>query len=122
MDRCSIFIDAGYLFAAGGELCCGTRGRRSLQLDSASFNRWLAARAAEKCGLQPLRTYWYDGARNGIATRSQQEIAALPNVKLRLGRLSAKNEQKGVDALIYRDLMTLARERAIAEAWVLFGR
>ena len=48
-------------------------------------------------------------------------IAALPNVKLRLGRLNAQGQQKGVDALIYRDLMTLARERAISDAFLLSG-
>jgi hypothetical protein len=41
-------------------------------------------------------------------------------VKVRLGRL-IQGQQKGVDALIYRDLMTLARERAIARAYLLSG-
>ena len=45
----------------------------------------------------------------------------MPNVKLRLGRINAKNQQKGVDALIYRDLTTLARERAICDAFLLAG-
>lgn len=44
----------------------------------------------------------------------------LPYVKVRLGRL-IRGEQKGVDALIYRDLMTLARERAITCAYLLSG-
>lgn len=33
MDRFGVFVDAGYLFAAAGELCCGTRDRRKLTLD-----------------------------------------------------------------------------------------
>jgi hypothetical protein len=41
-------------------------------------------------------------------------------VKVRLGRV-VKGEQKGVDALISRGLMTLARERAIARAYLLAG-
>ena len=45
----------------------------------------------------------------------------MPNVKLRLGRINAQNQQKGVDALIYRDLITLARERAISDAFLLAG-
>jgi hypothetical protein len=77
--------------------------------------------ALTSCALPVLRTYWYDGAKKGIATPSQQTIAALPNVKLRLGRLNTKGEQKGVDALIYRDLMTLARERAVSDAFLLSG-
>jgi hypothetical protein len=121
MDRCALFVDAGYLFAAGGELCCGTRSRQGIRLDAAGLNAELRDLTALRCGLRVLRTYWYDGAREGIPTPSQQEIAALPNVKLRLGRLNHRNQQKGVDALIYRDLMTLARERAIAEAFLLSG-
>jgi len=35
--------------------------------------------------------------------------------------MNGKNQQKGVDALIYRDLMTLSRQRAIAHAFVLSG-
>lgn len=86
MDRVAIFVDAGYLFAAGGELCCGTRGRRSLRLDAGGFNESIRNLVLVRCGLHVLRTYWYDGARDGIPTPSQQAIAALANVKLRLGR------------------------------------
>ena len=67
-----------------------------------------------------LRSYWYDGACDAIPTLAQLSVAELANVKLRLGRLSG-GKQKGVDALIYRDLMTLARERAIATAFLLAG-
>jgi hypothetical protein len=70
--------------------------------------------------LPVLRTYWYDGAPNGVPTAEHLRIAALPYVKIRLGRL-IQGEQKGVDALIYRDLMTLARERAISQAILIAG-
>ncbi len=121
MDRSAIFVDAGYLYAAGGELCCGIRSRQRLQLDAPGINDLLVEIATQSCGLPVLRTYWYDGARDGIPTPTQQAIASLPNVKLRLGRLNVRNQQKGVDALIYRDLMTLARERAVCEAFLLSG-
>lgn len=42
-------------------------------------------------------------------------------MKLRLGRINTKNQQKGVDALILLDLVALARERAISEAYLLSG-
>ena len=42
-------------------------------------------------------------------------------MKLRLGRLNTNNQQKGVDALIYRDLMTLASERAVTDAFLISG-
>ena len=67
-----------------------------------------------------LRTYWYDGATNAVPTPDHEQIGGLPYVKVRLGRL-IRGEQKGVDALIYRDLMTLARERAITCAYLLSG-
>jgi hypothetical protein len=67
-----------------------------------------------------LRTYWYDGAHEGLPTADHLSISRLDGVKLRLGRLSA-GRQKGVDALIIRDLMTLARERAVATAYLLGG-
>ena len=121
MDRFAVFVDAGYLYAEVGKLCCGTRERKSIHLNGSGVNDLLVQLAAKACGLPSLRTYWYDGARNGIPTLEQKRIAALPNVKLRLGRLNIKNKQKGVDALIYRDLMTLAREHAICEAFVLSG-
>ena len=71
--------------------------------------------------VQVLRTYWYDAARDGIRTQEQRAIAALPDVKLRLGRLNAQNEQKGVDALIYRDMITLAQQRSVSDIVLVSG-
>jgi hypothetical protein len=92
-----------------------------LELDGQQLVNRLTGLALERCGRPVLRTYWYDGAKDGLPTVDQQVIAALPNVKLRLGRLNARKQQKGVDALIYRDLMTLARERAISDAVLVSG-
>ena len=92
MDRCAIFVDAGYLYAAGGDLCCGTSSRSAIDLDAAAANSLLAD-IAGKSGLPVLRTYWYDGARDGIPTVSHQNIAAQANVKLRLGRINSKNQR-----------------------------
>lgn len=121
MDRCAIFVDAGYLYAEGGKLCGVGPARSGIELDAGGATGFLVGVARSSCDLPPLRTYWYDGAKDGVPTRDQQRIAALPNVKLRLGRINAQNQQKGVDALIYRDLMTLARERAISDAFLLSG-
>ena len=121
MDRCAVFVDAGYLFAEGGKLCVGSPKRKHAQLDGGAACKLLTQLAFEASGLPALRTYWYDGAPNGIPTTAQQLIASLPNVKLRLGRMNSKGRQKGVDSLIYRDLMTLARERAISNAFLLSG-
>lgn len=121
MDRCAVFVDAGYVFAEGGKLCEGTPSRSKLLLDVSGIVEALTEKAQADSGVPVLRTYWYDGAKNGVPTVAQQIVAALPNVKLRLGRLNAQGQQKGVDALIYRDLMTLARERAISDAYLFSG-
>lgn len=120
MDRCALFVDAGYLLAEGGKLCCGTKKRNSVACDYGRIISALAKLATENCTLPVLRVYWYDGARDAIPTLDQLAVAELANVKLRLGRLSG-GKQKGVDALIFRDLMTLASERAVATAFLVAG-
>ncbi len=120
MDRFAIFVDAGYLLAAGGALCCGTTKRESLACDYRQLVAHLTRWAAGQCGLQLLRVYWYDAARNAQPTTDHLLVADLPDVKLRLGRLSG-SEQKGVDSLIVRDFITLARERAMVTAFLVGG-
>jgi len=120
-DRSAIFIDAGYLLAAAGKLCCGTSDRSKFVCDHKRLTAELADWAREHSGgMSSLRTYWYDGAKNGVPTPEHEKIGGLAYVKVRLGRIHS-GQQKGVDALIYRDLMTLARERAIARAYLLSG-
>ena len=121
MDRCAVFVDAGYLYAEGGKLVGIGPSRRKVRLNALRASAFLAGLATEACHLPALRTYWYDGARKRIPTAEHHAIADLANVKLRLGRLNHRNQQKGVDALIYHDLMTLARERAISDAFLLSG-
>ncbi len=121
MDRCAVLVDAGYLHAEGGKLCCGTASRSHSALQPSLAVKLLQAVALETTRLPVLRTYWYDAARDGIRTQAQREVAGLANVKLRLGRLNGSNQQKGVDALIYRDLITLAQHRAISDAVLVSG-
>jgi len=120
LDRCVILVDAGHLLAEGGKLCCGTKRRTTVKCDYPRLLPALEEVAQSNCQLPVLRTYWYDGARDALPTLDHLQVAQLNSVKLRLGRLSA-GKQKGVDALIYRDLMTLARERAVATAFLLGG-
>lgn len=120
MDRFAVFVDAGYLLAAGGTLCCDTMARSGFECDYRTLTTALAEFVSRHSGLSMLRMYWYDGARNAVPTVEHLRIAELPNLKLRLGRLSG-GQQKGVDSLIVRDLMTLARERAMVAAYLLAG-
>lgn len=121
MDKSAIFVDAGYLLARGGLVVCGTHRRSEFDCAFEPLIAALNDLASEHCELQPLRLYWYDGSRDRIPTPDHLEIGNLPYVKVRLGRIGAEGKQKGVDALIYRDLMTLARERAIGRAYLISG-
>ncbi|HET7648156.1 MAG TPA: NYN domain-containing protein [Gaiellaceae bacterium] len=120
MKRFGIFVDAGYLFAAGGKLCHGVTARERLALNATSLHEALVQFAGTDCGLEHLRTYWYDGARDARPTAEQIAIANLNGVKLRLGRLT-QSGQKGVDSRIVRDLIILSVERAISTAYLLGG-
>ena len=120
MDRCAVFVDVGHLLAEGGRLCCGTSVRKNLQCDYTRLVDALKRFAMDHCGLSILRIYWYDAAPDAVPTQEQLDVGELPNVKLRLGRLIG-GRQKGVDSLIVRDLMTLARERAVTTIFLLGG-
>jgi uncharacterized LabA/DUF88 family protein len=121
--RVSIFVDAGYLFKQGAGAVLGAKlGRREILLDARSF---VSELAGWLCSAHPdqelLRTYWYDGAYKGVPSAEQLNVAALPFVKLRLGRINSAGQQKGVDTLMVRDLMVLSQERSIQRAVVLSG-
>ncbi len=122
MDRFGLFVDAGYLITESTKLCLGQMKRHEVSCDYEGVLRVLTNLAAEQCGLPQLRTYWYDGAigPHPQPTTDHLRIGAQPNVKVRLGRV-IHGRQKGVDSMITRDLMTLARERAIAMAYLVAG-
>lgn len=120
MDRFALLIDAGYVFASVAELLAGSPDRRNVRCDFAKFVAEITADLAKRCGLPLLRTYWYDASLSGQPEFDQEAIADIDGVRLRLGRL-VRGEQKGVDSRIVRDLIVLARDKAIAEAFVLAG-
>jgi hypothetical protein len=68
-----------------------------------------------------LRVYWYDAARDRVPTIDQRVVAQMAWVKLRLGNLNARGQQKGVDANIRADMEALARHRAITDAVLIAG-
>lgn len=124
MDRCAIFVDVGYLMAEAGDILFNTlethRHKMRPLCNYKDLLSNLEKLVCDDCQLPILRTYWYDGARDGFPTDEHRKIAELPNVKVRLGRMTG-GQQKGVDALIYRDLMTLAQEKAIVTGYLLSG-
>jgi hypothetical protein len=88
VDRSAIFVDAGYVLAEGGSLCCGIKKRGAIQCNYPTLISSLIQTAQNHGGLPVLRLYWYDAARNAVPTLDHQSIANLANVKLRLGRLA----------------------------------
>lgn len=93
--------------------------RSQLHLDHERVLALLVKLCAELTGLPLLRIYWYDGASAG-PNAAHQALAYRPNVKLRLGQVN-EHGQQGVDALLIADLVTLARNRALADAVLWSG-
>lgn len=120
MDRNVLLVDAGNLLAAGGNLTVANNRRHDLDVRIGPLLNALRALVEEHARLPLLRTYWYDASREGRLTSEQEAVRGHPYTKLRLGRLVG-GAQKGVDALIYRDLTTLARQRSVASAYLLAG-
>ncbi|MHB1244200.1 MAG: NYN domain-containing protein [Gaiellaceae bacterium] len=122
MTRAALFVDAGYLLAGAHDLLGGSVSRSAFDCD---YKALLPALRAEvethSAPLAFLRTYWYDGARDGIPTADHLHIGDQPYVKVRLGRLNVRGQQKGVDGLIYRDLTALARAGAVERAYLFTG-
>lgn len=123
MDRVAIFVDAGYLYAAGSVSVFGSGQRRErVELDLTATVRKLTATAQAKArNAALLRIYWYDGVLHSGLSVEQRTLAAMDDVKLRLGVINFAGQQKGVDSLIVTDLIELARNHAISDAVLLSG-
>ena len=123
MRRVAIFVDAGYLYAAGSVALYGQnmpRVRVALKRDETIAN--LQATADDKSGgASLLRIYWYDAVPPRGPSAEQRHISDMDNVKLRLGTITPRGQQKGVDSLIVTDLLELARNRAVSDAVLLSG-
>lgn len=121
MDRTAIFVDAGYVYAAGSRLVANERLSRSrLNLDYDRIVELLRKVSHEITNLPLLRIYWYDGTGSG-PTPPQRALAFRDNMKLRLGFVTPHGEQQGVDTLLVSDLITLSKNRAMADALILTG-
>ena len=121
LARYAVMVDVGYIFAAAGELLLGTSSRRDFRVDAVPLIDAISKHADELVRGELLRVYWYDAARDRVPTIDQRVIAQLPQIKLRLGNLNARGQQKGVDAQIRADMEALARHRAITDAVLVAG-
>jgi hypothetical protein len=120
VDRCVLFVDAGYLLADGAMAVHGTRHRETVSWDYGGLLQLLGNLARERTSMPLLRCYWYEATVEGRRAPEHEALADLPGLKLRLGRIRP-GRREGVDSEIHRDLMTLARNGAIADAIVVSG-
>ncbi|HTZ28676.1 MAG TPA: NYN domain-containing protein [Streptosporangiaceae bacterium] len=118
MDRCALFVDAGYVLADGAMAVHGTRRRESVSWDYAGLTHFLSGLASERSGLPLLRCYWYEATVEGRRTEEHDALADLPGVKLRLAKMRP-GRREGVESEIHRDLTTLARNKAVTDAMVV---
>jgi len=121
LSRYAIMIDVGYIYASAGELLFSAASRREYRVDADKLIQALTKNADDQMRGELLRVYWYDAARDRVPTIDQRVIAQMPWVKLRLGNLNARGQQKGVDAQIRADMEALARHRAITDAVLVAG-
>src|SRR5215475_3441718 len=121
LTRYAIMVDVGYIYAAAGELLFSAASRREYRVDADKLIQALIRHADLHVPGELLRIYWYDAARDRVPTIDQRVIAQMPWVKLRLGNLNARGQQKGVDAQIRADMEALARHRAITDAILVAG-
>lgn len=108
MDRCALFVDAGYMLADGAMAVHGTRRRESVTWDYEGLLELLAHLARDRTGLPLLRCYWYEATVEGRRTAEHDALADMPGIKLRLAKLRP-GRREGVETEIHRDLTVLAR-------------
>nr|BFE86557.1 NYN domain-containing protein [Planobispora longispora] len=117
----AVLVDVGYLYAAAGEVLLGAKERKEYRVSADELIQALQKHAEARIQGELLRIYWYDAARDRVPTVDQRVIAQLPWVKVRLGNLNARGQQKGVDAQIRSDLEALARHHAVSDTILLAG-
>jgi hypothetical protein len=118
VDRCALFVDAGYMLADGAMAVHGTRRRESVTWDYERLLELLGNLARDRTGLPLLRCYWYEATVEGRRTPEHDALADMPGVKLRLAKLRP-GRREGVDTEIHRDLTVLARNHAVSDAVVV---
>jgi NYN domain len=118
VDRCALFVDAGYVLADGAMAVHGTRHRESVSWNYPGLLQFLSTVARDRSGLPLLRCYWYEATVEGRRSPEHEALADLPGVKLRLGRMRP-GHREGVESEVHRDLITLARNGAVRDALVV---
>ena len=122
LSRYAIMIDVGYIYASAGELLFsagvparvpGGRGQADPGADP--------ARRASRSGASCCGCTGTTRPGTGCPPSTSGSSPRCRWVKLRLGNLNARGQQKGVDAQIRADMEALARHRAITDAVLVAG-
>ncbi len=125
MDRCAVFVDAGYLHESAKTLMLGGHPGATVRANAGSLVREITKLAVAQTALPLLRIYWYAAAPNRNPYPDQRELASLGDIKLRLGNLreraGGRMVQKGVDAELHADMTGLARNRGAVDFVLLSG-
>lgn len=125
MDRCAVFVDAGYLHESAKTLMLNGHPGATVRPNSIALVREIAELAVQQTELPLLRIYWYAAAPNRNPYPDQRELASLGDIKLRLGNLreraGGRMVQKGVDAELHADMTGLARNRGAVDFVLLSG-
>src|SRR5260370_882045 len=116
VDRCALFVDAGYALADGAMAVHGTRRRDSVSWEHAGLLKLLAGLARDRTGLPVLRCYWYEIA-EGRRTAEHDALAEMPGLKLRLVN-TRPGRREGTQSQLRPDTVTLAKSGAIADAFI----
>jgi hypothetical protein len=118
LDRCALFVDAGYALGDGALAVHGTRHRDSVSWDHEGLLKLLGGLSSDRTGLPLLRCYWYDVATVGSRAAEHESLADLPGVKLRLSK-ARPSRREGVEAEMRKDLMALARNHAVTDVIIV---
>jgi hypothetical protein len=118
VDRCALFVDAGYALSDGALAVHGTRHRDSVSWDYAGLVKLLAGLSRDRTGLPVLRCYWYEATVDSRRTPEHETLADIPGLKLRLGKVRP-GRREGVETEIRRDLTALARNKAVSDVIIV---
>jgi hypothetical protein len=118
VDRCALFVDAGYVLTDGAMAVHGTRRRESVSWDYGGLLQLFGSLITERTRLPLLRCYWYEATVEGRRSADHDTLADLPGVKLRVAKMRP-GRREGVEGEIHRDLTTLARNKAVSDVMVV---
>lgn len=124
--RAILFVDAGYLLQVM-KAHHGASRLSDLQVDNPKLIEVLRTRAESALGCPVLRIYWYDAEHplKKIPNLLAAEMQRVDGVRVRLGTLIERSpgtyEQKAVDTLLVRDMITHAFKKTAQEMVLVSG-